>query len=271
MAAIGIATVAGCETTEVEFLETKQIDERLTEPDVRSVVAVLEAVSEKERSRLPSPFLPPPIWSESRTLPVSELMSAERDAFERVWQPEQIADRIPKGEPWDSAFKSRRLTREQFCALMLSVTAALGRAATDDKISLRELAKRGERELASLTNDERPFSSLTSNERHEILNQAAWFAIRDRARHLDLVPEENVELVIANQEVLRKVLGDELFANPLTGLYPRPEDFGVPFEEGELSDATLTWSPGDAIVGPDASRGEGGEPTSRTPRTIGRW
>lgn len=248
-----VACLAGCEAPPVEFLETKTIEERLTESDIASLIAVLETVGEAERSHLPMPFLAPPVWSETRTLPVSELISVERDTLEKGWNPEQVAERIPKGEPWDSALKSRRLTRPQFCALVLSVKTATGRFAADDGLSLDQLAERGEREFASLTSDDRPFSSLTSDERHAILNQALWLSISDRATHLAAASDENVALVASNGDKLRSVLGDEIFADPFAGLYPRPEDFGIPFEEGEMSDAALTWSTSNADIGDDAS------------------
>jgi len=244
-----ITGLVGCEEPAVPFLETKAVDERLTEKDLAAVVGVLGAVGDREQTNLPFPFLPPPVWSKSRTLPISELLAAEEDALQRVWSPEDAANLIPKGEPWDSALKSRRLTREQFCALVLSVSAALGRGSVDRSVSLELLVERGERELASLANDERPFSSLTSDERHRAQNKAIWLTIRDRAEKLTLVPPENVEAAASAGPALRTALGDSYFADPFAGLYPRPEDSGVPFEEHEVSDADLTWSAGDAIRG----------------------
>jgi len=246
---VALSCLAGCEEPTVEFLETKNIDERLTEREIASIVAVLDAVGQNETAKLPYPFLPPPAWSQSRTLPVSELIAAEEDALDRVWSPDEAAARIPKGEPWDSALKPHHLTREQFCALVLNVAAALARSSTDRAFSLKQLAERGDRELASLANDERPFSSLTSDERHHAMNQAIWLTIRDRAEKLAQVPQENIDAVAAAAPALRKAFGDAYFANPFEGLYPRPEDSGVPFEEGNLSDADLTWLPGNAIMG----------------------
>ena len=250
---VALPILSGCEKAAVEFLETKNVEERLSEKEIAAIVAVLETVGENEKAKLPFPFLPPPAWSQSRTLPVSELISAEEDSLNRVWSSEDAATRIPKGEPWDSALKTQRLTREQFCALVLNLAAALARSSTDRTISLKQLAERGDRELASLANDERPFSSLTSDERHHALNQAIWLTIRDRAEKLALVPTENVEAVAAAGPALRKSLGEIYFRDPFRDLYPRPEDAGVPFQEGELSDADLTWSPSNTIIGSGAS------------------
>lgn len=249
LALAGYAVLLGCEQPTVGFYETKTIEERLTNADITAVVAVLEAVDEKSPAELPFPFLPPPVWSESRTLPVSELLAAEEDALQSVWSPDDAASRIPSGEPWDSALKNQKLTREQFCSLVLSVSAALGRGSADRSVSLKLVAERGKRELASLVDDERPFSSLTSDERHQAQNQAIWLTIRDRAEKLALVPQANVEAAASAGPALRHALGDEYFADPFAGLYPRPEDSGVPFEEGELSDADLTWSDRNAITG----------------------
>lgn len=250
LACATLSSLAGCEQPTVEFLETKNVEERLTEKEIIAVVAVLDAVGEPEKSKLPFPFLSPPAWSRSRTLPVSELIAAEEDALDRVWSPEDAATRIPKGEPWDTALQTQRLTREQFCALILNLAATLARSSADRTVSLKQLADRGVQELSSLANDERPFSSLSSDERHHALNQAIWLTIRDRAEKLALVPQENIEAVTTVGPVLRKALGDAYFADPFEGLYPRPEDSGVPFQEGELSDMDLTWSPSNAITGP---------------------
>ncbi len=253
---LAIAGLIGCEQPTVEFLETKAVEEPLTQADLAAVVAIVEAVGEQEQSKLPYPFLPPPVWSESRTLPVSELLAAEEDSLQSVWSPEDAANQIPKGEPWDSALKSQRLTRQQFCALVLSVTAALARGAADPSVSLKQLAERGKRELESLASDERPFSSLTSDERHRALNKAIWLTIRDRAEKLALVPQENIEATQDCQPRFAESARGRTFRESVRRPLPAPEDSGVPFEERELSDADLTWTASNAVMGPASSHTE---------------
>ncbi|HEX6986627.1 MAG TPA: hypothetical protein VF170_14695 [Planctomycetaceae bacterium] len=249
------AALGGCEEPTIEFTETKGIDERLTSQDVAAVIAVLEAVGERDRSRLPMPFPPPPGWTEQRSLPVRELIAEERLALDAAWSPDGAAVRLPRGMPWDPAVSARRLTREQFCALVISVAASLARSAADPDLDLEELARRGTREIEPLARDERPFASLPPEERHATRRRAAWVTIAGRAANLARVPEENLLLVAEHRERLAKVLPAEFFADPFAGLYPRPEDHGVPFEEGDLSDAALTWSAENALIGTDRADG----------------
>ena len=99
--------------------------------------------------------------------------------------------------------------------------------------------------------EERTFASLSAEERHSILSQAVWLITADRASRLALVPPENVTLVRERADVLRELLPASFFQDPFAGLYPRAADYGVPFDEGLLSDERLTWSPDGALIGTD--------------------
>lgn len=260
-----LAAVGGCEEPEVGYTEVKRIDEVLTERDYADLVAILTKVDEQDRLRLPSPFVPPPSWPEDRTLPVQELLEEERVAAERAWQPEEAAAALPETRAWERALQSRGLTREQFASLVLTVAAALGRVGADPGLDLQALAVRGHKEIAPLAAEERTFESLAPEERHATLLQAAWLTTADRAGRLALAPQENVALVEEHQKQLRALLPEAFFRNPFEGLYPRSADYGIPFDEGALSDADLTWSPEQAIIGtdlPDGVRHAGG-PASR--------
>ena len=241
----------GCEAPTVNFTETKGVGERLTSDDMAAIVTVLRIAGEKERPHLPKPFLPAPQWADQRSLPVAELTAEERDRYETAWSPSAAAAKLPAGDPWETAVSARRLTREQFCALMISVAAALGRAAADSELDLENLKRRGAREIDRLSADERPFSSLPPDERHATLRRATWVAIAARASYLAQVPPGNVQLVDQHREKLAEVLPNEYFADPFGGFYPRPEDYGIPFEEGDVSDADLTWNPENALIGTD--------------------
>lgn len=261
---------AGCEKHEIPYLETKRIDEPLTEPDVAIVIKVLESVGESERKQLVSPFLPPPSWAGDRTLPVNELVATEKEASDRQWSISYLADRLQNSMPWTHAVAEARLTREQFCALFLSIVATLARDSADSALPLETLVVQGDERLRPLMLDERPFSSLASEEQHATLYVAAWLTIRERAAQLVIVPEENVELIGRHREKLRSLLPPELFADPFHGLYPRPEDYGIPFDEGNLSDETLTWSESDAIIGHDPTD-DGPVVSRRSAPTTAGW
>lgn len=121
LALAGYAVLLGCEQPTVGFYETKTIEERLTNADITAVVAVLEAVGEKSPAELPFPFLPPPVWSESRTLPVSELLAAEEDALQSVWSPgdsEQMADSV---RPVCRSLGTRYVGSKSLCGSQIDV------------------------------------------------------------------------------------------------------------------------------------------------------
>lgn len=259
--ALVLAAVGGCEEPEVGYTEVKRIDEVLTERDFADLVGVLAKVDEQDRLRLSSPFVPPPSWPEDRTLPVQELLEEERVAAERAWEPDEAAAALPETQVWEKALQSRGLTREQFASLVLTAAAALGRLGTDPGLDLEALAARGHKEIAPLAAEERTFESLAPEERHSTLLQAAWLTTADRAARLALAPDENVLLVEQRQKQLRALLPEAFFRNPFEGLYPRSADYGIPFDEGALSDADLSWSPEQAIIGtdlPDGVRHAGG-------------
>jgi hypothetical protein len=243
--------LAGCEKEELGYYEVNRVDELLTERNVNAVLRVLSAVPEGERGALPMPFLPVPNWPEIRTLPVRELVEEERHAYERAWSPHDTAGYLPTTPAWERALAARKLTREQFCGFVLAIGAAAARGEADPDLRLQDLAVRGERAAAPLVADERPFASLPAEERYAVLRRAVWLATTDRAARLALVPEENVSLVAKHREALAKLLPAEFFRDPFEGLYPRQEDYGIPFDEGDLSDADLTWSPEKAVIGTD--------------------
>jgi hypothetical protein len=252
---VALALAAGCHEPEVGYTEVKRIDEVLTERDFADLVAVLAKVDEQDRRELPCPFLPPPAWPEDRTLPVHELLEEERVAAERAWEPEEEAAALPETAVWEKALQSRNLTRQQFASLVLTVAAALGRLGADPRFDLEMLAARGAREIAPLVAEERTFESLPPEERHATLLRAAWLTTAHRASRLALVPQENVTLVEERQKQLRELLPEPFFRDPFAGLYPRSADYGVPFDEGALSDADLSWSADQAIIGTDLSDG----------------
>lgn len=258
---LAFASLAGCHEEEVGYTEVKRLDEVLTPGDIADLMTVLKTIDEQDRKRLPTPFVPPPRWSDDRTLPVRELLDEERLAAGQAWDPDESAAALPATPVWEKALRARKLTPAQFASLVLSVAAAAGRFESDQRLDLPRLVGRGAKELASLAAEERTFASLPAEERYATLRRAAWLTTAERAGRLALVPPENVELIATRREELRGLLPDLFFRDPFEGLYPRSEDFGVPFEEGIVSDADLVWSPDHALLGtdvPDAVTADGG-------------
>ena len=239
---IGLLPAAGCETPPPPFLETVRTDEPLVESDIERLAAVLEAIGDDGRGALPSPFRPPPDWAADRTLPVGELVASERAAAERAWSPEAAAKRL-EGSTIDTALAARAMTREQLCALVFSVGAAVSRGRVAFGIDLPRLARRGAAEYGSLDGDQRPFASLPPEEQAEVLRRARRLTVGDRAARLASVPEENVALAARHEARLTPLLPDCYRGNPFDGLYPQAEDLGVPFDESDATDRELHFLP----------------------------
>ena len=113
------------------------------------------------------------------------------------------------------------------------------------------MARQGADRIRELELDERPFATLDAADRYFVLNAANWLAIQVRAEQLSLVPRENVKLVLKHGQELKELLPPSLFEDPFEGLYPRPQDYGIPFQEGTLSDAKISWDSAEAIIGTD--------------------
>ena len=252
--AVAVAGVCliGCGPPPSNYAEIVQPDDILVEGDLLRLLGVLEALDDAARARLPVPFIAAPAWSAERTLPVWELLEEDAEAHERAWSATATADLLPAGPDWETLLATHRLSRPQFCGLLLAVGTAVARAQTDRQLDLAFIAARGLRELEPLHDDERPFATLTPEEQYRLVRRAQWLTIADRAARLTAVPDDTSNLVARFQQRLSATLPAAYQTDPLAGLYPRREDLGLPFEEGELSDADLTWDRANAVIGTDA-------------------
>lgn len=246
------ACLTGCEKAEVGYFETKRVDELLSEREVATVIDILKSLSESDRDLLVISFLPEPAWEKGRTLPVRELIATEQEAAERQRSLTFLSDQLQMSSAWTKAIAKHKITREQFCGLFQCATTAYLRRKIDPKLSLPKLVELSELQVRPLELDERTFSSLASEEQYRVLYMAVWLAIGERARQLSLVPDENVSLVGSLNDEFEPLLPPSFQVDVFAGLYPRPIDYGVPFNEGAVSDAALTWNTTDAIIGRDA-------------------
>jgi hypothetical protein len=145
------------------------------------------------------------------------------------------------------------MTAEQFIGLSLALAIALGRDSVREDQDLERIVKVGRQRIDQLQAEVDLFSSLGPEKQHEVLQRAVWITRTDRARRLLTVPPENVALVRAHRERLKKIFPGVYTSNPLDPVADHLAEQGVPFEESPSvgSDSQIDWSRADAIVGTD--------------------
>src|SRR5579862_879642 len=73
-----IFCASGCEEPESVPPEPKRADDLMTQAEVDSFLSIIDSLPEgKLPDQIPPLMLPPPQWSQQRTLPVSELVKEE--------------------------------------------------------------------------------------------------------------------------------------------------------------------------------------------------
>jgi hypothetical protein len=184
-------------------------------------------------------------------LPIQDLVRQENDAFEDRWSVEIIARQLHKSKPLMRALRREQMTPEQFVGLALTVGAAVMVDATDERLDLATVVEAGERHVKVLSTDKTAFSSLSDVRAHEILAQAAWLTVVNRAKLLLQVPPENLLLVRKHREWLDEAFPNELKQDPLADLTNVMQQRGIPFEEmpESGSDEQIQWNTKTAIVG----------------------
>ncbi len=235
-----------------ESLQTvKRLDEKVSPEEFESFQSIIDSLPDKKLPEFPSALLPRPHWTQERTLPIQDLVRQENDAFEDRWSVDLITRQMPKSKRLLRALRREQLTPEQFVGLALAIGAALTADATDPRIDLAGVVKAGKRHVDALTNDKTAFSTLTDVRAHEILTQAAWLTVTNRAKLLLKVPPENLLLVRENREWLDAAFPNDLKQDPLADLTNVMQQRGIPFEELPESgtDEKIEWNYKTAIIG----------------------
>jgi hypothetical protein len=243
----------GCGGEQSRFIETKRVDEKVTEAELKAFVRVVRSLPNDTLPEMPAFFAPPPDWNQSRTLPVGELVKEEQTLISERSSPEWLARRLQKNRPLGRALRRERMSVEQFVGFSLAVGVALARNTLDDTRHLDKVLKKGYVTVERLKSDTRPFSSLRRDGRHSVLQQAAWITRIDRIEKLTKVPPENIALVQSHLDILQPMFPEEFNSNPLLAVVDRLEEQGLPFEEISEggSDAEIEWDPQDANIGHD--------------------
>jgi hypothetical protein len=267
--------LAGCGRESLVYREVKRIDEKVTEAELEAFLEIVDALPEKRLPELPTVFAPAPDWHPSRTLPVDELMKEEQKKLRERWDIEWLARQVHHHRPLQQVLRQHQATPEQFVAMYVAIGVALSRSNLRPDQDLDQVLEAGEARLERLKREKRPFSSLSREMMHYVLQQAIWLNRVDRATQLRLVPPENLALVAAYRDTLNDVFPPEFTGNPLDAVADLLEELGMPFEElaENGSDAQIRWDPKEALVGyddpdPEFDRTADGAPASSS-ATIG--
>jgi len=242
--------VCGCDGEDVHF-EVKQVSEKITDAELESFRSIIDGLPDHELPPFPSTLLSRPHWTQERTLPIQDLVRQEIDAHEDAWSVDLIARQLPKNQRLMRLLRREQMSPEQFVSLTLALGAALSADAVDKRIDLAEVVKTGQRHVKTLKADETAFSTLSDERAHEILAQAAWITVVNRAQILLTVPPENLLLVRKNHDWLVTAFPEHFTRNPLEDLTNVMQQRGIPFEEMPQSgsDERIHWKVKDAILG----------------------
>ncbi|MDA1017742.1 MAG: hypothetical protein O3A00_25200, partial [Planctomycetota bacterium] len=261
-----IVGMGGCGEATIDFTEVKRIDENLSDAEVQSFVRIIDSLPDNKLPEMPEAFVEPPEWNPNRTLPVGELVDDELLNMSNRWSEDAVVKQLKLSRRLERALNRERMTPKQFVGLATVIGTALSRSMLDDKHNFDQTIEKGEPILAQLRRDDRPFSSLSPEGQYQMLQRAVWLTRVDRAKHLKLVPRENIELVRRYRERLSEIFPESYVKNPLNDIADLLEEKGLPFVELDESgsDEHIEWEPTAVITGTDTPDG----PSSSSPKLF---
>ncbi len=247
--------ICGCSSETLDYTEVKRIDEQLTEAEIQTFLRIIDSLPDKQLPRFPLVFSLPTGWNQSRNLPVNVLLNEKKNVLNEHWSIDWLATHLDENRPLRLALRHEGYTPQQFIGLTLAIGVAMSRGTLREGQDLDRILTKGEAAIHRLKRETRPFSSLSKEGMYYVLREAVWITRVDRARHLKLVPPENVTMTAKHRKALVEIFPAEFSINPLDAIADLLEEQGVPFEELSESgtDDQIEWSPHDAIVGTDAT------------------
>jgi hypothetical protein len=253
----------GCWAKPLDFVEVKRTDEVVTETELEDFLEVVRLLPDGKLPELPTIYRLPLRWSETRTLPVSELINEETSQIERPWDAKHLAHEIETNRRFQRVLRRVEMTPEQFMGLMLTLGTAMNRGLLPDGYDFEGLINRGQKVITQLKRNRTPFNDYSPDRQFSISREAIWLYRLDRAKRLRDVPRENVELVRKHWEELAVIFPKEFQIDPLGTIADHLEEQGIPFEElpETGSDAGLQWNPDEAFIGTDAPRAHSEKPS----------
>jgi len=244
----------GCSGKPLDYNEIKQINEKVTEAELKKYLKVIKLLPQQKAPTFPSVYAPAPTWSHIRSLPIEDLVNSEQINLAQQWDLQRISDHFgTRNRTLKKALLRRDMSKDQFISYTLALGLAASRIQLRKDQDLDEVIEKGNKVIQKLQLEKRPFSSLSLEERHRTLYQAMWIARVNRAERLNQVPPENINLVRSNWNQIKEILPPEFLKNPLDDLSDTLEERGTPFtiDEKEDSDELLQWATTDAIIGTD--------------------
>lgn len=239
----------------MEFVEVKRIDEVLKESELDHFLEVVRMMPEGKLPELEAIYRVPVVWNETRTLPVSDLVSEELGHIERPWDTKHLAHEMENHRKFQRVLRRAEMTPEQFMGMLLAVGAAMNRSRLPESFDFDGFIERGEKAIGRLKRNRTPFVDYSPDRQFSLTREAVWLYRVDRAKRLRDVPRENVELVKRRWEELAAIFPAEFQVDPLGTIADHLEEQGIPFEErpDTGSDAMIQWNPDEANIGTDAS------------------
>tara|TARA_R110002095_G_scaffold94422_3_gene82248 strand:+ start:21751 stop:22533 length:783 start_codon:yes stop_codon:yes gene_type:complete len=244
----------GCSGNSLDYTEIKQINEKVTENELKKYLKVIKLLPKHKIPTFPSVYAPAPAWSHIRSLPIEDLVNSEQHNLSQLWDIQRISDHFGiRNRTLKKSLHRRDMSKDQFISFTLALGLAASRTQLRPDQNLEEIVQKGEKVIHQLQLDKRPFSSLSLEERHRTLHEAMWIARVNRVEQLIQVPPENINLVKSHWEELKEVLPPEFLKNPLSDLSDTLEERGIPFSvnEADDSDELLEWTSINAIIGTD--------------------
>lgn len=252
MSTTAMLFLVGCAEEKIEFREIHQVDEVLSQSDLDRLYRIAEVLHDEKLPDLPSHFLNEPQWDQNRPASIATLAGEEFARLEATIQLPVFVASLRNNARLNFALKREKMTRAQFVGLVLSVGMAIHRSKLDVSRDLEEYLTVGRTEIQEVKQRNESYATLAIEERMNALEQATWITRVDRVERVSLVPDENVELVVAEYDKLRKIMPADFLVDPLQGINDPLIDFGVPFREIGTTgfDAEMSWRPEDerAIV-----------------------
>jgi hypothetical protein len=117
----------GCSKKSLGYTEIKQINEKVTEAELKKYLKVIKLLPQQKTPTFPSVYAPAPSWSHIRSLPIEDLVNSEQSNLSQQWDIQRISDHFgPRNRNLKKALLRRNMSKDEF----ISFTLALGLAAS---------------------------------------------------------------------------------------------------------------------------------------------
>lgn len=251
--AVCCLSLSGCSETTLEYTEIKRPHEKITEEEFQTFLRIIDTLPDKKLPEFTPVYAPPPSWTDTRTLPVKDLVSEAEAELKDRWDVEWVSRQIKRDRNLQRTLRREKMTTDQFVGLFLAVGIAVNRNTIRENQDLNKIIQTGDENVKALKTITELYHKLNSENKHSLLKKAVWITRTDRARRLDEVPPENMEIAHAHQELLSQVFPSYFSRNPLDELTDRLDEFGIPFEEVAETgiDELRSWEKEKSIIGYD--------------------